>query len=287
MPIEHYWSPNTLDEALERLRANDVTILAGGTDLMVQTHAGRTTLKKGLLNIRHVPELRAIELEGQGLRIGALCTITELHQNPLIRQHFDILVQACDHFASDQLRNSATIGGNVCNASPAGDTLVPLLVLDAQVDISCKPNGSVQTRRVPLADFITGPGRTVRTSHELICGLWLPLPKAGFIGRFYKFGTRPALDISAISIGIGGVRTGSVLSQVRLAYGAVATTPMRARAAEAALEGQALDAQCISSVATLAHDEIKPIDDVRASAWYRRELVFNMTQRMLQDVAQS
>lgn len=287
MSVEHYWSPQTLPEALEHLRAKDVTILAGGTDLMVQTHAGRARLGSTLLNIRRIGALHTIEREGEGVRIGALCTMNELQRDPLVQQHFNILLQACDHFASDQLRNNATIGGNVCNASPAGDSLVPLLVLDAQVELHSKPNGSVLTRRVPLAEFITGPGKTLRAQHELLTALWLPIPKAGFVGRFYKFGTRPALDISAISIGIGGVRQGQMLSDVRLAYGAVAATPMRCTGAEAVLEGQTLDARTIQAVAAAARDEVRPIDDVRASAWYRRELVHNMTLRMLQDESQT
>ncbi|MDP2366700.1 FAD binding domain-containing protein [Rhodoferax sp.] len=287
MSIEQYWAPQTLPEALEHLRAKDVTILAGGTDLMVQSHAGRTKLGSTLLNIRRIGELHTIEPDGEGVRIGALCTISDLQRDPLIKQHFDILLQACDHFASDQLRNSATLGGNVCNASPAGDTLVPLLVLDAQVELQSKPNGSVQTRRVPLAEFVTGPGKTLRSAHELVTALWLPIPKPGFVGRFYKFGTRPALDISAISIGIGGVRVGQTLTDVRLAYGAVAATPMRCKGAEAVLEGQTLDERTMQTVAATARDEVHPIDDVRASAWYRRELVHNMTLRMLQDESQT
>jgi len=287
MSIEQYWAPQTLPEALEHLRAKDVTILAGGTDLMVQTHAGRARLGSTLLNIRRIGALHTIARDGEGVRIGALCTMNELQRDPLVKQHFDILLQACDHFASDQLRNNATLGGNVCNASPAGDSLVPLLVLDAQVELQSKPNGSAQTRRLPLAEFITGPGKTRRDPHELVTALWLPLPKPGFVGRFYKFGTRPALDISAISIGIGGVRQGQTLTDVRLAYGAVAATPMRATAAEAALEGQVLNAASIEAAAAAARDEVRPIDDVRASAWYRRELVHNMTLRMLQDESQT
>jgi len=287
MSIEQYWAPQTLPEALEHLRAKDVTILAGGTDLMVQAHAGRARLGSTLLNIRRIGALHTIARDGAGVRIGALCTMNELQRDPLINQHFDILLQACDHFASDQLRNNATLGGNVCNASPAGDSLVPLLVLDAQVELQSKPNGSVQTRRLPLAQFITGPGKTQRGAHELVSALWLPTPKPGFVGRFYKFGTRPALDISAISIGIGGVRQGQTLHEVRLAYGAVAATPMRCTGAEAVLEGQALDATTMQAVAAAARDEIRPIDDVRASAWYRRELVHNMTLRMLQDESQT
>jgi len=287
MTVEHYWAPTTLPDALDHLRGGDVTILAGGTDLMPQSHAGRVTLKRGLLNVRRVPELHRVEQADGAIRIGALCTITELMRDPLVREHFGILTEACDHFASDQLRNAATIGGNVCNASPAGDTLVPLLALDAEAELASKPDGRVETRRVPLADFFTGPGRTARAPDELLCAIRLPLPPPGFVGRFFKFGTRPALDISAISIAIGGVRSGHALTHVRVAYGAVAPVPLRARRTEAALEGAPLDAPAIERVAATARDEVRPIDDVRATAWYRRELVFNMTRRMLGDVAQA
>jgi len=287
MAVEEYWAPASLPAALEHLRGGDVTILAGGTDLMPQSHAGRVTFKRGLMNIRRVSGLHAIECDGHGVRIGALCTIGELLRDPLVRTHFDILAEACDHFASDQLRNAATIGGNVCNASPAGDTLPPLLVLDAEAELASKPNGSVETRRVPLADFFVGPGKTLRRPSELLCALWLPLPPAGFVGRFFKFGTRPALDIAAIAIGLGGVRSGNSLTGARVAFGAVAPVPMRAPRTEAALEGTALDEAAIARIAGVARDEVRPIDDVRASAWYRRELVFNMTRRMLDDVAQT
>jgi len=287
MAVEEYWAPTALPAALEHLRGGEVTILAGGTDLMPQSHAGRVTLKRGLLNLRRVPELHGIERDGAVVRVGALCTIGELMVDPLVRAHFGLLAEACDHFASDQLRNAATVGGNVCNASPAGDTLLPLLVLDAEVELASKPDGRVETRRVPLAEFFVGPGRTVRAPGELLAALWLPVPPAGFVGRFFKFGTRPALDIAAIAIAIGGVRAGRTLTAARVAYGAVAPVPMRARATEQALEGTPLDAAAIARVAGVARDEVRPIDDVRASAWYRRELVFNMTKRMLDDVAQA
>lgn len=287
MAVETYLAPPSLAAALEFLRGGDVTVLAGGTDLMPQSHAGRVALKRGLLNIRRVPGLEAIERDGGTVRIGALVTIGRLLGDPLVRTHFGILADACDHFASDQLRNAATLGGNVCNASPAGDTLVPLLVLDAEAELASKPDGAVVTRRVPLADFFVGPGRTTRRPEELLCAIRLPVPPAGFVARFFKFGTRPALDISAVAIGVGGVRAGSKLTGVRVAYGAVAPVPMRAPRTEAALEGVPLDADAIARVAGVARDEVRPIDDVRASAWYRRELVFNLTRRMLGDVAQA
>jgi CO/xanthine dehydrogenase FAD-binding subunit len=287
MSVEHYWAPDSLPEALEHLRGGEVTILAGGTDLMPQSHAGRVTLRRGLLNIRRVPELHRIDRDGAGIRIGTLCTVSELIRDPLVRVHFGILAEAGDHFASDQLRNAATIGGNVCNASPAGDLLIPLLVLDGEAELASKPDGTLATRRLPLAEVFVGPGKTKRAPDELLCAVWLPLPPTGFAGRFFKFGVRPALDISAIAIGIGGVRSGNALTRARVAYGAVAPVPLRARRTEAALEGCVLDAAAIERIAGVARDEVRPIDDVRASAWYRRELVFNMTRRMLDDVAQA
>ena len=285
--IQHYVAPTSLDEAVACLQAGEVTILAGGTDLMPQSQAGRVAFRPTLMNIRRVPELRGIVRDGEGLRIGALTTITELMRDEQVRAHFPVLVEVGDHFASDQIRNAGTIGGNINNASPAGDTLVPLLVLDAEVELASRPNGSVATRRLPLVDFFTGPGRTVRRPEELLTAVRVPLPPAGHLARFYKFGTRPALDISAISIGIAGVRDGACLRNVRVAFGAVAPTPVRAPKTEAALEGRPLDAETIATAAAVARDEVHPIDDVRASAWYRKELIHNMTRRMLDHVAQA
>lgn len=287
MTIEDYRAPTSLDAALACLRGGDFTVLAGGTDLMPQMHAGRVKLRRGLLNVTRIDALYGVARVGDALRIGALVTITELMNDPLVGEYFPVLRVAGDHFASDQLRNAATIGGNVCNASPAGDMLVPLLVLDALAELAAKPDGRVETREVPLAEFFRGPGKTLRAPHELLCALRLPLPAPGSTARFCKFGTRPALDISAVAIGVAGVRRGRSLAGARVAYGAVAPVPMRAYATERALDGATLDAGTIARIAGVARDEVRPIDDVRASAWYRRELVYNLTRRMLDDVAEA
>ncbi len=201
--VARYLAPTTLTQALECLReSDDVTILAGGTDLMPQSKAGRVRLRGTLLNIRRIGELSGIALDGDAIRIGALATITQIGNDPLVRQHLPVLVEACDHFASDQIRNTGTLGGNISNASPAGDTLVPLLVLDAEVELASAGDAGTVLRRVPIADYFTGPGRTRRAAGELLAGVRIPLPPAGHYARFFKFGTRPALDISAISIGL-------------------------------------------------------------------------------------
>jgi CO/xanthine dehydrogenase FAD-binding subunit len=252
---------------------------------MVQTRAGKSSFKPTLMNIRRIPELSGITDAGGVVRIGALATVTDLRDSDLIRQRFGALWQACDHFASDQIRNAATIGGNICNASPAGDMLVPLLVLDARVVLAGKPNGSVRRRTLPLAEFLVGPGRTAREPTELLEAVEIPVPAAGFFSSFFKFGVRPALDISVISIGLGAVRDGRRLTGVRVAFGAVAPTVIRVPATEAVLEGRTLDVATIAAAAAEAVGEIHPIGDLRASAWYRRELVGNMLRRMLEHVS--
>lgn len=284
--IEQYKAPTSLEEAVGILRAGNVTVLAGGTDLMPQTQAGRMRFQPVLMNVRRVPELMGIVEQGAVLRIGALVTITELLESALVRERLGMLWQACDHFASDQIRNVATVGGNLCNASPAGDTLVPLLALDARVVLAAKPNGALQTRRVPLAEFLLGPGRTCRGPAELLAAVEVPLPPAGFAGEFYKHGTRPGLDIAAISIAAGARRDGAVLRDVRVAFGAVAPTPIRAPRTEAALEGRAPDAATLEAAVQAALEEVHPISDVRATDWYRRELIRNMLKRILTHVCQ-
>ena len=282
--VKNYAAPRSLDEAAEILRAGNVTVLAGGTDVMPQMKAGRLTLQPTLMSIRHIPELRGIIQADDVVRIGALTTITELLNSALVRKRFNALWQACDHFASDQLRNSGTIGGNICNASPAGDTLVPLLVLDAKVILAGKPNGALATRAMPLANFFVAPGHTKREANELVTAVECPLPPTGSVSEFFKFGTRPALDIAMISIGLGALRDGRTLRNVRVAFGAVAPTPIRAPQTEAAIEGKMLDDAAIEAALTAAARDIHPISDVRASDWYRRELVHNILQRMLDHV---
>ncbi|MBW7849464.1 MAG: FAD binding domain-containing protein [Rhodospirillales bacterium] len=283
--IQRYLAPTTLEEALDALRESEATILAGGTDVMPQSQAGRLRLQPTLLNIRRIDELGGIALDGASIRIGALATISELLESELINERLPILAEAADHFASPQIRNAGTVGGNVCNASPAGDTLVPLIVLNAEVELASKRDGKVERRRMPLESFFAGPGRTHRAADELLTAIYVPAPAEGFVAHFAKFGTRPALDISAVSVGIGGVWRNGTFKNARVAFGAVAPTPVRGRATEGVLEGSALDAAAIGMAAAAARDEVRPISDVRASAWYRKEMIHSLTKKVLTNVA--
>jgi xanthine dehydrogenase FAD-binding subunit len=283
--IERYETPDTVEQAAEIMRGGDVTVLAGGTDLMPQSQAGRVKFGKVLMNIRRVAGLTGVvEADGK-VRVGALTSITRLLEDELIRRRLPVLSDAADKFASGQIRNMGTIGGNICNASPAGDTLVPLLVLDAEVELVSKPNGQLVTRRLPLRDFFIAPGRTARQPQELLSAVLVPVPAPGFRAGFAKMGTRPALDISIVSVAVAGVVKNGAISGTRVAFGAVAPRPVRGSATEAALEGKNLGEAVIAAAAQAARDEVSPIDDGRATAWYRREMIHSLTKKVLTDVA--
>ncbi len=284
--IRQYRAPRTLAAAVEALRNGTALIVAGGTDVMPQVRAGKLRWQAGLVNINGVAELRGVSEQDGVLRIGALTTISTLLGSATLRARCSLLWQACDAFASEQIRNAATLGGNLCNASPAGDSLVPLLALGARVVLVSKPGAALEQRVLPLEEFLIGPGRTQRTPRELLAWVDLPLPPAGYRSEFLKFGTRPALDISTISLGVGALIAAGRWTQVRIVLGAVAPTPIRARAAEAALEGRALDAAAIAAALDAVATDIHPISDVRASEWYRRELVNNLLRRVLNRVSE-
>lgn len=282
--ITSYLAPRRLDEALQAMADGDATVLCGGTDLAPQTESGMRQYKPKLLNIRRIAGLDGIEAKGDEIRIGAVTTISEIRSNPALAEIAAVLVEAAEHFASEQIRNAASMGGNLCNASPAGDMIPPLLVLDASVELASWRDGAVQTRRIPLERFFVGPGKTVKLPEELLTAIVFDRPAADFVGKFRKSGPRPALEISTVSVAIGARVANGRLSDVRVAMGSVAPTPLRARHVEAALEGKPLDTATIAAAVAGAADDAKPIDDVRASAWYRSHLVRVFVEEVLNDV---
>ncbi|MDR2839275.1 MAG: xanthine dehydrogenase family protein subunit M [Azonexus sp.] len=271
--ITTYLAPRSLNEAAQAMAAGDVTVFCGGTDLAPQTESGARQHSACLMNIRRIEGLGGIEEKDGDIRIGALTTVSEIRRHPLIARVAPILAEAAEHFASDQIRNVASIGGNICNASPAGDMINPLLVLDAAVELASWADGAVQKRSVPLENFFTSPRRTVKRAEELLTTVVFRKPAADFVGRFRKSGPRPALEISTVSVGVGGNFSAGVLRNARVAFGSVAPTPLRARHVEVVLEGRRLDADVIGAALVAARDDARPIDDVRASAWYRSHLV--------------
>jgi len=259
-------------------------VFCGGTDLAPQTESGVRQYQAKLVNIRRIEELGGIDTAGHEIRIGATTTVSAIHRHAALAQIAPVLVEAAEHFASEQIRNAASVGGNLCNASPAGDLSPPLLVLGAAAELACWRDGAVQTRRVPLEQFFVGPGKTVRRPDELLTAVVFARPAADYVCRFRKSGPRPALEISTVSLAIGARLAGGRLADVRVAMGSVAPTPLRARHVERALEGKTLDATTIAAAVAAATQDAKPIDDVRASAWYRGHLVNVFVQEVLDEL---
>ena len=288
--IEKYAVPRTVEEATELLAANDALMFAGATDVLPQTRSGKRAFKPALVNIRRIDALRGIEREGNSFRLGALTTVTEILESELLKEHVPVLVEAADSFASGQLRNTATLGGNLCNASPAGDMILPLLLLDAEVELASRSpqlKGALARRRLPLCDFFLGPGKTRLEPTEVLTHVHFDAPGESFVASFRKFGTRPAMDIAVVSIALGCTMEDGVVTKARVAFGAAAPTPLRGLRTEALLEGRTLDEETLAAAAATAREEIHPISDVRGSAWYRRELVQTLTGRLLRNVART
>jgi CO/xanthine dehydrogenase FAD-binding subunit len=286
LEVEAYVDAVSLEAAVRALADGAGTPVAGGTDLWIQKEIGKRAFGRRLVNIRRVAGLGGIAESDGRVRIGALATMTEILECPLLRRVAPVLPATADRFASVQIRNAATVGGNIANASPAADMVLPLICLDAEVEIARWHEQRVVRRYLPLAAFFTGPGRTRAAPDELITAISFERPPSGFQAAFHKSGPRPALEIARVALCIAGRREGRRLSAVRLAVGAVAPTPMRCPRTETAIEGAALDGAAIARALDSLGREIAPIDDVRGSAWYRRHLAAAFLEEELGRVAQ-
>jgi len=261
--------PKSAREALSMLRDDpELTPIAGCTDVFVNLNFG-TLPKKKFLNLWRLDAFRRIEMRGSLLSIGALATYTELIRSPLVRRRIPILAAAAREVGGVQIQNRGTIGGNVANASPAGDTLPVLSVADAIVVL----RSAAGTRRIPFASFYTGYRASVRRPDELIAALEIPALR----GRpwFRKVGTRAAQAISKVVF--AGVRSG----HPRMALGSVAPTVVRLPAAEAVLAAGGT----IEAARDALLSEIHPIDDVRSTADYRRRVSANLLEQFWRETA--
>ena len=274
--------PKALPEALELLAegAPDVTPIAGGTGLLVDMRAGLR--RPGvLMDLAGLDELGAIRRDDGHVVVGAGVTVAELLDDPLIAQHAPVLRQGAEVFANPLVRNRATVGGNLVYASPAADTAPPLLVLGAEVELVSQ-DGS---RRVPLEEFITGVRQTTCCRNELLASVRWPVPPPNAAAAFRKLALRKADAISVVSVAVMIQRDGQDrCADVRIAMGAVAPTPLRAHAAEDLLRGQSPTPAAIAEAAHLAADATCCVDDVRASAAYRKRVTDALVRRLLEEV---
>ncbi|MDP2728338.1 MAG: xanthine dehydrogenase family protein subunit M [Dehalococcoidia bacterium] len=280
-----YLEAGTVKEAVSLLDryGSEAQAIAGGTDLVVQMRY-REMAPKYLVNLKVIPGLDYIVEDNGGLRLGALTTIRSIETSPIIRERFSILAQAAHLLGSVQVRNLATIGGNLCHAAPSAETAAPLLALGAKAKIV----GPAGERTVPLEEFFLGPGQTVLKGAEILTELQIPSPAPRSAGVYLKHSIRKAMDIAFIGTGavVELAKEDGVCQDIRIALGAVAPTPMRARRAEALLRGKKLEETLLREAGELASQECSPISDIRCSAEHRREIVKVFVRRATQQAAE-
>jgi CO/xanthine dehydrogenase FAD-binding subunit len=253
-------------------------VYAGGTDLLVKMRRGAVN-PSSLICLERIEELKGVEEQRDFIRIGACTTHAHLLESAIIREHIPILAQALEVLGSPLIRNMGTIGGNICTASPAGDTLPPLYALDAEVEL-CRKGGE---RRMAVRDFIEGPGQTRCGKDEILTAIWAPKADVYNLQNFEKVGQRNALACSVVSLAtLACISSDGMIEKVRLAWGSVAPTIVTCPEAEKALIGERLTLERLQQAAALVRQAVSPISDIRADAAYRRALSGNLLFRLLE-----
>lgn len=269
--------PRSLEEAVRHLGADPALVPAAGcTDLMVRGPEALHQMER-VIDLLAIPELKGIREVDGGIEIGATTTFTEIGRSPAIRSSFPALAEAAGQIGGWQIQNRATLGGNLANASPAGDSLPVLLALDAIVVAA----GADGWREIPYAEFHTGYRRTALQPGEIVVRVRLSHLPEGSVQAFRKVGTREAQAISKVVVALAGRVEDGRISELRLAAGSVAATPVRLRAAEEAVLGMDAGPEAAALAGRTAAQEVAPIDDVRSTAEYRRFVLERVVRRMM------
>ena len=269
-----YWEAPSLDQALTELEVSgaDAQVIAGGTDLVLNMKK-KKILPRRIISLHNLKELDFVRKQDSEVRIGALTRHADIAADPMLKIHLPILCEAVGLIGSWQIRNVGTIGGNICNASPAADSAPPLLVLNAQLIVASK----TAEKKIPLDSFFTGPGKTVLQTGQILKEIVIEIPKQRSAGCYLKLRRRKAVDVSLAGVAFQAETEsdGRTLARVGIALGGVASTPIRVAEAEAVLTGLSVDEALtkISDCARIAVQAASPIDDVRATASYRRTIV--------------
>ncbi len=276
-----YFSPERLEEAFAFFRryGEKARLLAGGTELINELRSGKSK-PEAVIDLKRVPGLDFVEKTEAGLRIGALFRVRDAERSGLLRDGpFSALSQAAGTLGSPQVRNKATIVGNVCRASPSADLIPPLMALDAMAKIV----GNGVEKTVKVQDMLLGPGKTILKPGEIVTELSVPEPR-GYTGCcYYKLSPRKSLDLAVVGVAVM-LRTDVGISKcfdARVVLGAVGPTTMRASKAEGILVGRRLSLSRIEQAARAASEESRPLDDVRGSTWYRKKMVEVVVRRAI------
>ncbi len=272
-----YFEPGTIEEATSLLAkyGENAKVIAGGTDLLVKMKK-REVKPEYLVNVKKIRNLNFITEEGGLLRIGATTSLRKIEKSQLVKEKYLVLFEAVRSIGTVQIRNMGTIGGNICNASPAADTASALLSLDARVKISSSQGG----RTIPLEKLFTGPGKTVLSSDELLTEIQIPSLPPSTGSTFLKI-ARVRADIAKINVATVIGRKGDICKFCRIALGAVAPTPIRMRRAEEMLNGKKFEEKLVEEIAQGISEETRPISDVRSTAEYRKDVSEVLVKRAI------
>ena len=278
--------PTSLKEASQFLclHPEDARPFLGGTDIFVRLRDGRLKLNT-LVNLKAIPGMDELSFNTEdGLTIGSVVPMNRMIVSPEAQTHFPLLVEAARSVASYQLRNRATIVGNICNASPAGDTCGASLIYKGELNVY-SPDSE---RKIPLEDFFLGPGKTLLKPGEIVTSIHFPLPPKGHQGKYIKLGRNVISDLSIVGVAVLGYADATAKSKFRfrIALASVAPVPLIAKEAEEILASQPLSDVVITEAARAAINACHPIDDVRSSAAYRQAMVFRLTTRAITEVWQ-
>jgi carbon-monoxide dehydrogenase medium subunit len=274
-----YLMPRSIDEAISLFVSHGerAKYIAGGTDVMVKVSEGKIS-PQYLVSLRRVPGLDHILYKDGELRIGSLVTHRMLELSPVIKKEFPILIDAVTNIGSVQIRNVATIGGNIVNAVPSADGAIPLITLGAEVRL----RGPKGERRIALEDIFIGPGQTLLETGEILLEFVIPklLPHTG--AAYRKHTRRAAMELPLLGVAVLVSLEDDMLSctEARIGLGVLAPTPMRAKNAEAIMKGNELDDEILKKAGRAAAEECKARDSIRGEAWYRREMVEILVPRM-------
>jgi CO/xanthine dehydrogenase FAD-binding subunit len=278
--ITQYVRAETTAEALNALEnaVGPVRILAGGTDLLLKKRREAHEFLT-VVDISAVSEMDGIQVTSEGIRIGAATRLMDIQKSEILSGVYHVLATGAQLIGSLQIRNLATLGGNICNAAPSADTAAPLLVLDAVAEIISLAG----LRSVPLREFFSGPGKTALKPGEILQSILIPSPPEGAHSAYYKQSARKAMDLAVVGAAVLAA-PGKNQRDVRIALAAVAPTPIRLSGVEEHLKNAAaVDDALLVEAAEMAAGEARPISDVRGSAEYRREMVYQLVLRALRE----
>ncbi len=278
-----YFSPQQIPEALEILSkyGKEIKIIAGGSDLLVQYH-DRLYEIAGWLDLKNLTELKKIELNSSEVSIGAMITHSQLEKSPQIKNYFPILSRAAAEIGSPQIRNRGTIGGNIVNASPAGDLLSPLIAYEAKLVLLSSDEKNI----IPAEQFFTGPKKTILKPNQLLTQIILPLPPQNCYSSWVKVGKRKALAISTIALAmvVKMSEDNQIIQGAKVCLSSIAPTPLEIKEVREEMIGKTFSQVNFTKLAQLVEDKISPIDDIRGTKEYRKEVARRIMIHCLEEI---